>query len=131
METKQVKISITDKMQNNNAYYALAGKSEGATQREKLQLTDLEELFDEIIIDIPEKVISINSSFFMGMFKSYIDTIPYGELKNIENAFRKKYIFITHTPNQKKIIDLNIEDGVRDCIIFRQNVEKSNIQKKI
>lgn len=78
----------------------LCGREEGYKLREKLNLDILEETNYQLVIIIPEYICSMNSSYFIGLFKDSINKM------NI-NGFKNKYTF-----KCSEYIKDNIKDGL-------------------
>ncbi|KYG90888.1 hypothetical protein A0U40_17620 [[Bacillus] sp. KCTC 13219] len=77
-----------------------SGREFGKSIRTKYNLDDLDNTEGQITIKIPDDTISMNSSFFLGLFDRSI-------IKLGEDGFREKYKFIC-----SPIIDKSIEDGI-------------------
>lgn len=85
------------------------GRPQGEQVRIKLKLDQLDKSNEIVTFLIPADTTSINPSFFLGLlFKSY---------KTLKNEFAKKYIFQfdTNNPETKKVLQKNIEDGLRNA----------------
>lgn len=78
----------------------LYGRNNGISLRQKMNLNHLEDKYENIKIVIPENICSINSSFFIGLFKEFIKN-------NSISKFETKYTFIC-----SKEILMNINDGI-------------------
>lgn len=86
-----------------------SGRTLGKSLRLKLDLDKYDNGEEEIVIEIPDETISINSSFFLGLLSESI--IYLGEEK-----FRKKYKFIC-----KNQIMEDVDDGIKKAL-KRSNV---------
>ena len=92
----RINISVID----GKKYRELSGADLGRYAREEFRLDLLDKQQNEVVFFIPEDVLSVNSSFFSGMFQA--------SLKNLgEKEFRKKYKF-----ECDNIIMMNIENGI-------------------
>lgn len=82
----------------------LSGREEGKKVREKLNL-DLIDKNEEIIkVVFPDDIISLNSSFFLGLFGPSVRLLQ-------ELDFQKKYIF-----ECPKFIEKSIADGIERAL---------------
>jgi len=80
---------------------ALVGREHGEEtlrllKQKKIMLKELESEHDKIFVEIPTKIITINKSFFLGLFETRIQEL------GIQN-FKKKYVFQTSEHIVKKI----------------------------
>ncbi|MGN1012304.1 MAG: hypothetical protein ACI4ON_00515 [Clostridia bacterium] len=89
-----------------NGEKILTGRDEGKRIRETLKLDKIDKEDITVTIDIPGDILSLNSSYFLGLFQKSI--ILLGEEK-----FRKKYIFKCE---RKSIVDINVEDGIQEAL---------------
>lgn len=100
------------KKYRGNASTIFTGRPQGEEARRDLKLDDLDKSSDlEIQFVIPEGTTSFNPSFYLGML--------YHSYKNLGiNGFSEKYKFLIRetTPEIRKVIEENIEDGVRNAI---------------
>lgn len=83
---------------------ALIGRKNGENALEKLKkegtdLCLLEKEYDKIIISVPEHVVSINQSYFLGMFETSIERLG-------KTGFLLKYEFKASDHIRKKVKDL-------------------------
>jgi len=88
---------------------ALIGRENGENALEKLKkegtdLCLLEKEYDKIIISVPEHVVSINRSYFLGMFETSIERLG-------KTGFLLKYEFKASDHIRKKVKDL-VESAV-------------------
>ena len=93
----QVKLSIGS--------IILSGREKGELLRNKLELDELEHDNDEIIIAIPESIVSFNSSYFLGLFTPSIKRYKTKE------KFLEKYRF-----ECDEYIFKDIEDGIAEAL---------------
>jgi len=82
----------------------LSGRDKGNEAREKSKLGVIETEFDVIEILIPADLISLNSSFFLGMFGESVRHLK-------EEGFRKKYTFECSSK-----IMMSIEEGILQAL---------------
>lgn len=85
-------------------YKVLSGVELGKTARIFFKLDELDFSKETIIICIPDDVISVNSSFFSGLFQTSI-------LKLGEQIFREHYIF-----DCDEIIRMNVDNGIFNIV---------------
>lgn len=85
----------------------LAGRERGRAVREKEGLDALDLTEEEVVVILPEYLISVNSSFFLGMFETSVATLG-------EARFRKKYRFVG------RIADETREDGIRTALLMNR-----------
>jgi len=72
---------------------ALVGREHGEEtlkqlKQKKVILKELEEKYENILVKIPKKIITINKSFFLGLFETRIQELG-------KEKFEKQYIFET------------------------------------
>lgn len=84
----------------------LTGRDEGKKVRESLKLDNIDNEDITVIVEIPNDILSLNSSYFLGLFQKSIMLLG-------EEKFRKKYIFRCE---RKSIIDINVEDGIQEAL---------------
>jgi hypothetical protein len=77
-----------------------SGRDRGEAVRKELNLDFVDNSPDVIFIKVPLDTISINSSFFLGMFGESVRKLT-------EQGFRKKYVF-----QAKEVINRNIDEGI-------------------
>lgn len=87
-----------------------SGRNNGKDARKRSKIEIKEEECKEIIIDVPSDTMSINSSFFLGMFGISVRKLG-------DSAFREKYKF--KTDNQSIIT--NIEEGIAWALARKEN----------
>jgi len=97
---KSKNIQIKDYI--DNRYTALVGRESAQNLLTKLEkdgnnFKKLEEKFDKIVLIIPSKIITINKSFFLGLFETRIQDLG-------KEEFKKKYSFGTSEHIQKKVM---------------------------
>jgi hypothetical protein len=83
----------------------LAGRDRGQAVRKAEGLDSIERANVPVVVVIPDHLLSVNSSFFLGMFEKSI-----GELG--EEGFRALYTF--EGPGAQQIVD----DGVRTALLM-------------
>src|SRR6266567_3867624 len=79
----------------------LSGRPKGVKLRERFRLDDLDAGSQEVIVRIPHEILSVNSSFFLGLFANSIRKLG-------RKGFFAKYHF--DSGNQ---VQQDIEDGIR------------------
>lgn len=89
----------------------LSGREFGKSSRKKYDLDSLDKSTEIINIKIPEKIIAINSSFFLGMFDKSIINLG-------EEEFRNKYIF-----DCSNSIKRSIDDGIRRALKVNDSLD--------
>ena len=99
------KIDITSGISGINRYVTISGRQLGEKQRNKFKLDELDKDGNRYIIVIPENIISITSSFFLGTFGDSINFF-----KN-RTEFLNKYTFECNNN-----INRNIDDGINDAL---------------
>lgn len=97
------RINLQDKISNGSII--LSGRDKGEVLREKLNLDQLEQDDDEVIIIVPESIVSFNSSYFLGLFTPSIKKYKSRE------KFLEKYKF-----ECDEYIDKDIEDGITEAL---------------
>lgn len=75
-----------------------SGRDRGYSLRKKLKLDEVDCAKENIEIIIPEDIISLNSSFFLGLFGKSVRTLGRSE-------FRSKYNFVCNEFIKKNIYD--------------------------
>jgi len=80
---------------------ALVGREHGEEtlkqlKHKKILLKELEEKYDHILVEIPPKIITINKSFFLGLFETRIQELG-------KENFESKYAFNTSEHIVEKI----------------------------
>jgi len=84
---------------------ALSGRPKGVEIRQKLDLNTLDkQQAEQITVKIPLNVVSLNSSFFLGLFADSVQALG-------EDGFRKKYVFEAR-PEIFKDINQGIEQAL-------------------
>ena len=87
--------------------HVLSGRDFGNNMRYLLNLDYLDKTSRSYFIQIPDSIYCMTANFFIGMF--------YNSIKNLgEIDFRNKYKFLYKDDS----INLNIEDGIQDCLLF-------------
>lgn len=89
---------------NDSNYKVLSGVELGRTARTSFGLDDLDSSNETVTINIPDEVISVNSSFFSGLFQASI-------LKLGEQGFREHYLF-----ECDEIIRMNVDNGIFNIV---------------
>src|ERR1035437_97205 len=82
----------------------LSGRSRGESIRQKLELNDEGKKPTEVQIIVPEDILSLNSSFFLGLFDKSIQNLGVA-------TFEEKYHFVC-TP----LIQEDFEKGKKEAI---------------
>lgn len=100
-----ISIDITKGLPNAKKLFAISGRDLGIQQRKRHNLDRLEDKETTIKIEIPENIIFLSSSFFLGMFGDSVRKY------RTKEEFLKKYNFIT-SPE----LEPNIEDGINDAL---------------
>jgi hypothetical protein len=80
---------------------ALVGREHGEEtlkllKAKKIILKDIEGKFEHIVVEMPQKIITINKSFFLGLFETRIQELG-------KQKFEEKYIFNTSGHIKEKI----------------------------
>src|SRR5690349_6207321 len=83
----------------------LAGRERGALARRHLKLDDADRTGAELEVRIPDAIISVNSSFFLGLFGESVRGLG-------ETEFRRRYLF-TGGPDAEAIQDEGIRKALR------------------
>jgi hypothetical protein len=82
----------------------LSGRPKGEELRRKLGLDAADDRAELINIIIPQRIISLNSSFFLGLFAKSVDKLG-------ESGFLAKYVF-----DCKPILVRDIDAGVHQAV---------------
>lgn len=82
----------------------LSGRPKGVELRKKLDLDKAEAQSDSIRFIIPPQIVSLNSSFFLGLFAESVIRLG-------EDRFRSKYSF-----ECRPILKKDIEAGIRQAL---------------
>ncbi len=99
------RIEITKGINQINNLIVLSGRDLGESQRKKLNIETLDKDSEQYTIVIPQNIVSINPSFFLGAFG-----ISVRHFKTKEN-FLSKYEFDC---NENAFITIN--DGINDAL---------------
>lgn len=78
----------------------LIGRDQGEQARETLGIAQLDREAEGVVVQVPEQVSAVSSSFVSGLFSESIRTLG-------ENRFREKYTFLAPAP-----ILTQIEHGI-------------------
>ena len=105
MSIKKNEINILDGIPNSNNIFAISGRDLGYKQRKSLRIDQLEEKFDNIEIYVPDNIVILSSSFFLGFLGESVRKCGSRE------KFKEKFIFKTNGR-----LDNNIEDGITDAL---------------
>lgn len=89
------------------------GRTEGQKARNDCNLDEIDRNDKNVNILIPDDTLSVNSSFFSGMFQKSLNYL--GEIR-----FREKYRFIC---GKEVIIRINIEQDIKNCLLMLEKVE--------
>jgi hypothetical protein len=109
-------VDIIDKRET-----ALVGREHGEEtlkllKQKKVILKNIEEEYEHISVEIPSKIVTINKSFFLGLFETRIQELE-------KEKFENKYIFIAseHIVNKiKKHIDAALLNATQKEIVNEQ-----------
>lgn len=88
----------------NSGSRVLSGRNEGKKAREKLNLDSVDNDAENVSVIFPEDIISLNSSFFLGLFGPSVRNLG-------ENEFVKKYTFIC-----PDFIKKSVNDGIERAL---------------
>jgi len=83
----------------------LSGRPKGAALRDTLNLDKLEQGGEQIQVVVPEEVVSLNSSFFSGLFGPSVQRMG-------EDQFRQIYLFKGHSSLQEDV-DAGIKEALK------------------
>lgn len=97
------RINLQDKISSGSII--LSGRDKGEMLREKLNLEQLEQDNEEVVIIVPESIVSFNSSYFLGLFTPSIKKYRSRE------KFLEKYKF-----ECDEYIGKDIEDGITEAL---------------
>lgn len=98
-----MRINLQDKISAGSII--LSGRDKGEMLRDKLRLEQLEEDNDQIVIVVPESIVSFNSSYFLGLFT------PSVKKYKTREGFLQKYTF-----ECDEYISKDIEDGISEAL---------------
>lgn len=90
-----------------------SGRNEGYDLRKKLKLSELEKQYSYIKITVPEDTLSLNTSFFLGLFGESVRELG-------EEKFREVYNF-----DCPSIVKLQINDGIGRALKISNPLEKN------
>lgn len=110
MQENIIKINLEDYKQGKSKLFAK--RDYGNEVRNNLNLTKLEQDYDIIEIEIPYSTLSVNTSFFLGLFEESINTL------GVEN-FKEKYRF-----NCSEIVKISIKgnlDRMQRKVLYYNN----------
>ena len=82
-----------------------AGRDRGSVIRNKVSLESIDEAGNEVTISIPDDVIVVNTSFFLGLFGDSVRRLGASE-------FRQRYTFIGPIPSE--VITDGIDQAMRE-----------------
>lgn len=99
------KLNILSGVKNHDTILIVSGRQLGIDQRNKLKLDQIDKDQKKYNIIIPKNIISLNPSFFLGLFGESIR-----KLGNQEN-FLSKYNF-----SAGESIMMSVYDGIRDAL---------------
>lgn len=111
MSNKTMKIDLKHFKRKESKVFT--GRPEGQKVRKDLKLDEIDKNDIVVNILIPNDTLSVNSSFFSGMFQKSLSTLG-------ETQFRKKYQFICR---KEVIIKINIEQNIKNCLLMLEKVE--------
>lgn len=86
----------------------LAAKPKGAEARSALKIDELDKTEDHVDVCIPDYIITITPSFFLGLFSKSLDKLG-------EEAFFQKYHFV----NAK----MSIQKQIKSCVDDWKNAQ--------
>jgi hypothetical protein len=92
----------------------LSGRPMGEEIRRKLQVDNMDSCNDLVQVKVPQSIVSLNSSFFLGLFAPSIQTLG-------ESRFRAKYVF-----ECRSVVLKDIDSGIRQAL----NIANPLISKK-
>lgn len=90
-----------------------SGRAEGYKVRDNLKLNELDLKSDMIKIKVPKDTLSLNTSFFLGVFGESVRTLG-------DNQFRNKYEF-----DCPSIVKRQIDDGITRALKTSNPLEKN------
>lgn len=99
------KIEITKGIKDINKSLVISGRNLGEDQRKKFHMDAKDKDSNNYIITIPNNIISVNSSFFLGAFGKSVRNFKSKE------KFLEKYEF---NCNENALITIN--DGINDAL---------------
>lgn len=108
MEIKEINLKF-----KNPSSKVLSGRKEGKDLRDKLTLDTVDYNSEVINVNFPDDIISLNSSFFLGLFGPSVRNLG-------KEEFEKKYIF-----NCPKFIISSINDGIERALKTSKALEKN------
>lgn len=88
----------------------LSGRPIGLKKRISIKLENLEKTYDKIIVDIPDKIDSINTSFFLGFWAPSV-------LEMGKEGFLEKYEFKCNEYARSKIMS-NIDYTLKNINVL-------------
>lgn len=92
----------------------LSGRKEGKSVRDRLSLDTVDNNSEVVKVIFPEDIISLNSSFFLGLFGPSVRYLG-------KEKFEMKYIF-----EAPKFIKNSIDDGIVRALKTSNALEKKN-----
>lgn len=96
------RIDLSNHRKGNSKVFS--GREEGKSVRQKLNLDKTDSLEEKTIVVFPSDTISLNSSFFLGVFGPSIRTLG-------EKKFKEIYTF-----DCPEFINSSIEDGIKRAL---------------
>lgn len=97
------RINLQDKISSGSII--LSGREKGEFLRKKINLDELEKDEEQIVIVVPDSIVSFNSSYFLGLFTPSIVKLK------TKSAFFEKYKF-----ECDEYIRKDIEDGIEEAL---------------
>jgi hypothetical protein len=104
------KISLSE-LTNNGEVRNLSGHERGVAARVKYKLDQLDQGSEAVLIEIPDEVYSITSSFFQGMFAQSVRTL------GSRDSFLAHYQF-----DAAPVVLRQIERGIEGSLIQRGSI---------
>ena len=97
----------------NNKEVAMVGRKEGEAMLASLKdqnviLSTLENNYDEIVIKIPNRIITMNKSFFLGFMETRVQVLG-------KEKYLKKYKFIATQHITDKIVNIYIDAALLEA----------------
>ena len=99
-----IKVDL-DKARTSKDARVFAGRDRGGHWRNEFKLDQVDNGTDEVEVDIPADVSSVNISFFLGMFGKSVRTLG-------TEGFRQRYQFHCNE-DIRPLIDLGVEQAVK------------------
>ena len=107
-----MEINLSNHIKENSK--VLSGRLEGKNVRTKMQLDTEDEASEVVNITFPDDVISLNSSFFLGLFGPSVRRLG-------REKFKEKYNFVAPL-----FIKKSIEDGIERALKTSNSLKTTN-----